>query len=79
MIQNPALIERAEIVREKGTNRTKFFRGEVDKYTWVDLGSSYLPSELIAAFLLAQLEHADEILARRTAIFARYQAELSSH
>ncbi len=77
VIQNPALIERAEIVREKGTNRTRFFRGEVDKYTWVGLGSSYLPSELVAAFLLAQLEHADEILVRRRAIFARYHDELS--
>ncbi|HEX9458753.1 MAG TPA: DegT/DnrJ/EryC1/StrS family aminotransferase, partial [Thermoanaerobaculia bacterium] len=60
-----------------GTNRTRFFRGEVDKYTWVGLGSSYLPSELVAAFLLAQLEHADEILVRRRAIFARYHDELS--
>lgn len=76
VIQNPALIERAEIVREKGTNRSRFFRGEVDKYTWVGLGSSYLPSELVAAFLLAQLEQADEILNRRKAIFARYQDEL---
>ncbi len=76
VIRNPALVERAEILREKGTNRTKFFRGEVDKYTWVGLGSSYLPSELIAAFLLAQLEHADAILERRKAIFDRYLAAL---
>lgn len=76
VIQDPALVERAEIVREKGTNRAKFFRGQVDKYTWVDAGSSFLPSELIAAYLFAQLEKADEILARRKEIFARYRAEL---
>lgn len=65
---------RAEIVREKGTNRSAFFRGQVDKYTWVDLGSSYLPSELIAAFLLAQLEQADTIRTRRIGIWERYHA-----
>lgn len=74
LINNPALIERAEIIREKGTNRSKFFRGQVDKYTWVDIGSSYLPSELIAAFLAAQLEQAEEITRRRIAIWNRYQA-----
>jgi len=74
LVNDPALIERAEIVREKGTNRSKFFRGQVDKYTWVDLGSSYLPSELIAAFLAAQLEQADTITARRLAIWQRYHA-----
>lgn len=61
LIKNSEHIERAEIIREKGTNRSKFHRGQVDKYTWVDLGSSYLPSELNAAYLLAQLEVADEI------------------
>lgn len=77
VVQDPKLVERAEIVREKGTNRTKFFRGQVDKYTWVDVGSSYLPSELVAAYLFAQLEQAEEILAKRKAIFARYQNELA--
>lgn len=74
LINDPALVERAEIIREKGTNRSRFFRGQVDKYTWVDIGSSYLPSELIAAFLAAQLEHAGEITARRLAIWERYHA-----
>lgn len=72
---------RAEIIREKGTNRKAFFRGEVDKYTWVDLGSSYLPSELIAAFLWAQLEAAESITSRRKALWRRYHeafAELES-
>jgi dTDP-4-amino-4,6-dideoxygalactose transaminase len=77
VIQDPLLIERAEIIRQKGTDRTKFFRGEVDKYTWIDIGSSYVPSELTAAYLLAQLEKADEILARRQAIFRRYREELA--
>lgn len=61
LINNPKYAERAEIIREKGTNRAKFFRGQVDKYTWVDMGSSYLQSDLNAAYLWAQLEHADEI------------------
>jgi dTDP-4-amino-4,6-dideoxygalactose transaminase len=74
-IRDESLIERAEILREKGTNRSKFFRGQVDKYTWVDLGSSYVPSELIAAYLFAQFEHADEILAKRIRICTIY-AEL---
>ncbi|MDB5042080.1 MAG: lipopolysaccharide biosynthesis protein RffA [Candidatus Eremiobacteraeota bacterium] len=65
-------LERAEIIREKGTNRTNFLRGRVDKYRWVDLGSSYLPSEIVAAFLWAQLQHADELLKRRLAIWAGY-------
>jgi len=78
VINDDRFIERAEIVREKGTNRSKFFRGQVDKYTWVELGSSYLPSELIAAFLYAQLEHADEITIRRKSIYDRYAAGLSS-
>ncbi|HUP60162.1 MAG TPA: dTDP-4-amino-4,6-dideoxygalactose transaminase [Thermoanaerobaculia bacterium] len=77
VVQDPALIERAEIIREKGTDRSKFFRGQVDKYTWIDFGSSYLPSELVAAYLFAQLENAHEILARRREIFARYQAALA--
>lgn len=66
------LCERAEIIREKGTNRSKFFRGQVDKYTWVDIGSSFLPGELIAAYLYGQLEVADMINTRRLAIFDRY-------
>lgn len=74
LINNPSLAERAEVIREKGTNRSKFFRGQVDKYTWVDLGSSFLPSELIAAFLLAQLDEAQAITDRRLAIWNRYHA-----
>ena len=72
LINDPALAERAEIIREKGTNRSQFFRGQVDKYTWVDIGSSYLPGEIIAAFLWAQMEEADAITARRLAIWQRY-------
>lgn len=74
LINDPALAERAEIIREKGTNRSQFFRGQVDKYTWVDIGSSYLPGEIIAAFLWAQMEEADAITARRLAIWQRYHA-----
>ena len=70
--------DRAEILREKGTNRSRFFRGQVDKYTWVDLGSSYLPSELQAAFLFAQLEQHDVIQARRLEVWDRYADELGS-
>lgn len=77
MINDPQLIERAEIIREKGTNRSRFFRGQVDKYTWVDVGSSYLPSELLAAVLLAQLESIDKIQLRRREIWQRYNSELS--
>jgi dTDP-4-amino-4,6-dideoxygalactose transaminase len=73
-INRPDLVERAEIIREKGTNRSRFLRGQVDKYTWVDIGSSYLPSELIAAFLLAQLEEVDKVNARRLQICDRYRA-----
>ena len=69
-------IERAEILREKGTDRRRFFRGQVDKYTWVDLGSSYLPSELLAAFLWGQLEARARVQARRRAIWERYRAGL---
>lgn len=76
LINNHALVERAEIIREKGTNRSKFFRGEVDKYTWVDIGSSFLPSELIGAFLWAQLEHAGAIIERRRQVCAIYRAAL---
>lgn len=74
LINDERLIERAEIIREKGTNRSKFFRGQVDKYTWVDMGSSYLPSEILAAFLAAQLEQADDITERRLAIWNAYHA-----
>jgi dTDP-4-amino-4,6-dideoxygalactose transaminase len=70
----PGLAERAEIIREKGTNRAQFFRGQVDKYTWHDLGSSYLPSELVAAFLWAQMEEADSITRRRLEVWNRYHA-----
>lgn len=77
LVNDPAYAERAEIVREKGTNRSQFFRGEIDKYTWVDLGSSYLPSEITAALLLAQLEQADAINARRVALWARYHEALA--
>ena len=73
LINNPAFVERAEMVREKGTNRSKFFRGQVDKYTWVDIGSSYLPGEIIAAFLWAQMEEAESITAKRLAIWEQYQ------
>ena len=72
LVNDPVLAERAEIIREKGTNRSQFFRGQVDKYTWVDIGSSYLPGEIIAAFLLAQMEEADAITARRLAIWEKY-------
>ena len=72
LINDGRLVERAEIVREKGTNRSKFFRGQVDKYTWCDIGSSFLPGELIAAFLSAQLEEAEEITRRRQAVWDRY-------
>lgn len=77
LINNPALIARAEILREKGTNRSRFFRGQVDKYTWVDLGSSYLPSDILAAYLYAQLESWKEIQAHRQRIWERYHHGLS--
>ena len=77
VLNDAADLERAEIVREKGTNRARFFRGQVDKYTWVDLGSSYLPSDILAAILLGQLEHREEIQARRLQIWERYRAELA--
>ncbi len=72
LVNDRRFCERAEIVREKGTNRSQFFRGQVDKYTWVDIGSSYLPSELIGAFLYAQLENCGEIIEKRRSICARY-------
>ncbi|MBR4965386.1 MAG: dTDP-4-amino-4,6-dideoxygalactose transaminase [Lachnospiraceae bacterium] len=72
LIQNAEKIEEAEIVREKGTNRAKFFRGQIDKYTWVDKGSSYLPSDMNAAYLYAQLELAKEITAARLSVWDRY-------
>ena len=72
LVNDPEMVERAEIVQEKGTNRTQFARGEVDKYTWVEIGSSFLTSDFNAAFLWAQLEHADEITARRLAIWGSY-------
>jgi len=78
LINAQRFIERAEIIREKGTNRSQFFRGQVDKYTWVDLGSSFLPSELNAAFLLAQLEEASEITRKRLEIWDRYHAGFRS-
>ncbi len=77
LIRDPSLAERAEIVREKGTNRAKFFRGQIDKYTWVDFGSSYLPSDMNAAYLWAQLEMADKICEARMHIWERYYALLS--
>ena len=72
IINDKRFLERAEIIREKGTNRSKFLRGQVDKYTWVDIGSSYLPSELNAAFLLAQLEKLEEVTSKRIKIWNRY-------
>src|SRR6476646_1866255 len=72
LVNDPDLIERALVIREKGTNRSLFFRGQVDKYTWVDLGSSYLPSDLLAAFLLAQLEGREEIQDKRQRIWDLY-------
>jgi dTDP-4-amino-4,6-dideoxygalactose transaminase len=76
LINDPQYTERAEIIREKGTNRSRFFRGQVDKYTWVDIGSSYLPSEVLAAFLYAQLEMRDEIQSRRQRVWEYYDKHL---
>jgi len=73
LVNDPALADRAEVIREKGTDRSRFTRGEVDKYTWVDIGSSFLPGEVIAAFLWAQMEMAESITRRRKQIWARYQ------
>ncbi len=76
IISDSKYIERAEIIREKGTNRSRFFRGQVDKYTWVDIGSSYLPSDMLAAFLYAQLEARDQIQAKRRRIWEYYYNNL---
>lgn len=76
LINDPKLAERAEIIREKGTNRSQFFRGQVDKYTWVDIGSSYLPGEIIAAFLWAQMEEAESITKKRLDIWQLYHDAL---
>ena len=77
LINDPRLVERAEIVREKGTNRSRFFRGQVDKYTWVDIGSSYLPSDILAAFLLAQFEQRQKIQLHRRQVWEIYYAGLN--
>jgi len=77
LVNDPVYAQRAEIIREKGTNRSRFFRGEVDKYTWVDVGSSYLPSDVTAAFLYAQLEFRDRIQAARKRIWDRYNVSLA--
>ena len=74
LINDPYLVDRAEVIREKGTNRSRFFRGQMDKYTWLDIGSSYLPGEITAAFLWAQMQQADAITARRVDIWNRYHA-----
>jgi dTDP-4-amino-4,6-dideoxygalactose transaminase len=76
LINDPQYIERAEIVREKGTNRSRFYRGQVDKYTWVDLGSSYLPSDMLAAYLYAQLEAREQIQAKRRQVWEYYHEHL---
>lgn len=76
LINNERFYEKAEIIREKGTNRSKFLRGAVDKYTWVDIGSSFLPSDLVAAFLYAQLEMVDTIIAARSRLFTQYMEGL---
>lgn len=78
LINDASLVERAEIVREKGTNRSRFFRGQVDKYTWVDLGSSYLPSDILAAILYGQFEHRDHIQATRANIWQTYHDQLAT-
>jgi len=79
LVNDERFIERAEIIREKGTNRSKFFRHEVEKYTWVDVGSSYLPSEIVAAFLVAQMEEASRITAQRLAIWNTYHAAFAEY
>lgn len=78
LINDPQFIERAEIIREKGTNRSRFFRGQVDKYSWVDVGSSYLMSDVLAAFLFAQLERADAIQDTRRRIWTNYHDRLAA-
>ena len=78
MINDRRFVERAEMIREKGTNRSHFFRGQVDKYTWVDIGSSFLPSEIVAAFLWAQMEEANNITTQRLAIWNSYHAAFAA-
>ncbi|MGH7177150.1 MAG: DegT/DnrJ/EryC1/StrS family aminotransferase, partial [Tepidisphaeraceae bacterium] len=77
LVNDPKMVERAEIIREKGTNRSRFFRGQVDKYTWVDVGSSYLMSDILAAFLFAQLEQWQPIQAKRRRVWETYHAALA--
>lgn len=77
LVNDDCFVERAEIIREKGTNRSQFFRGQVDKYTWVDVGSSYLPGEVIAAFLRAQMEEAEQITRGRREIWSLYHQALA--
>ena len=77
LVNDQSLVPRAEIVRDKGTNRKAFFRGDVDRYTWIDLGSSYVPSDLLAAFLAAQLEARERIQGARRALWERYAVELA--
>lgn len=76
LINDPQYIERAEVIREKGTNRSRFYRGQVDKYTWVDVGSSYLPSDMLAAYLYAQLEVQEQIQAKRREVWEYYHKHL---
>lgn len=78
LVNDETYVERAEILREKGTNRSKFFRGQVDKYTWVDIGSSYLMSDILAAFLYAQLERVEQVSASRKRIWQTYHDQLSN-
>jgi dTDP-4-amino-4,6-dideoxygalactose transaminase len=78
LVNRPDWVERAEVIQEKGTDRARFLRGQVDRYTWVDLGSSFLMSEISAAFLWAQIQHAEEILARRMAIWKAYHERLAT-
>jgi len=78
LINDRRFVERAEMIREKGTNRSHFFRGQVDKYTWVDIGSSFLPSEIVAAFLWAQMEEANNITTQRLAIWNSYHAAFAA-
>jgi dTDP-4-amino-4,6-dideoxygalactose transaminase len=78
LINEAQFNQRAEILREKGTDRSRFFRGEIDKYNWIDVGSSYLPSDLLAAFLLAQLEHRGQIQSKRREVWENYARELAS-
>jgi dTDP-4-amino-4,6-dideoxygalactose transaminase len=78
MVNDPTLVERAEIILEKGTNRRQFFRGQTDKYTWVDIGSSFVLADLLASILLAQLEAEEAICSKRGEIWNQYQADLAA-